>query len=59
MPLRCQSAVRQCLCRLIDEALKLMGDKKQREEMSASISALAMRDSDELIADEIQKILES
>lgn len=45
--------------RLIDEALKLMGDKKQREEMSASISALAMRDSDELIADEIQKILES
>lgn len=45
--------------RLIDEALKLMGDKKQREEMSASMSALAMRDSDELIADEIQKILES
>lgn len=45
--------------KLVDRATELMGDKKRREEMSRNITALAMRDSDELIADEVEKIIGS
>lgn len=44
--------------RLVDEALKLFADKARRDEMSRNISAMAMHDSDELIVDEVIKILD-
>lgn len=44
--------------RLVPEILTLMGDKKRLGEMSANISAMALRDSDEHIADEVERILE-
>lgn len=43
---------------LVDEALKLLADKERREAMSAKISDMALRDSDERIVDEIVKILQ-
>lgn len=43
--------------KLVDTAIELLKDKKRRETMSRNISAMAMRDSDELIADEVEKIL--
>lgn len=42
---------------LIDEAINLMGDKKRQADMKARISEMAMHDSDELIVDEVVKIL--
>lgn len=45
--------------KLVNTAIELMGEKKRREEMSRNITALAMRDSDELIADEVEKIIGS
>ena len=51
--------VRDCEAgeKLIDTALELMGDKSRRAEMETNITKLAMRDSDELIADEVMKII--
>lgn len=43
--------------RLVDEAIELMNDKERRVEMSAKVRSLAMEKSDELIVDEIEKIL--
>lgn len=43
--------------KLIDTAIALMADKEKREAMTENISRLAMRDSDELIADEVEKII--
>ncbi|MDE7180676.1 MAG: undecaprenyldiphospho-muramoylpentapeptide beta-N-acetylglucosaminyltransferase [Muribaculaceae bacterium] len=45
--------------KLVDAAISLMQDKKAREEMKRNIAALAMRDSDELIVDEVEKIIGS
>lgn len=42
---------------LVDTILELMEDEKRRAEMSQKISEMAMRDSDELIVDEILKII--
>lgn len=42
---------------LVDTILRLAGDKDRLEKMSDSVSALALRDSDEKIADEVEKIL--
>lgn len=44
---------------LVSTALQLISDKKRLAEMSAAISALAIRESDEKIAGEVLKILES
>lgn len=43
--------------RLVDTVLELMADKRRLESMSANISALALRDSDERIADEVERII--
>ena len=43
---------------LVDEALKLLADKNRQKEMKSRISEMAMRDSDELIVDEVIKILD-
>lgn len=43
--------------KLVDTAIALLGDKGKQKEMSENISKLAMRDSDELIADEVEKII--
>ncbi|MDE7402848.1 MAG: undecaprenyldiphospho-muramoylpentapeptide beta-N-acetylglucosaminyltransferase [Muribaculaceae bacterium] len=43
--------------KLVNEALKLIADNKKLNEMSANISEMAMRDSDEKIADEILSII--
>ncbi len=45
--------------KLTDTVLELMGDKNKLKSMSTEISRLALRDSDEKIADEVIKILES
>lgn len=42
---------------LVDKILELAGDKNRLQEMSANISAMALRDSDERIVDEIMKII--
>lgn len=43
--------------KLVDTVLALMADKERLEAMSANISALALRDSDERIADEVERII--
>lgn len=43
--------------RLVDTVLELMADKRRLGSMSANISALALRDSDERIADEVERII--
>ena len=43
---------------LVDTAINLIKDKNALDEMSANILKLAMKDSDELIADEVVKLLE-
>ena len=43
--------------RLADTILRLAADKDRLERMSRAVSALALRDSDEKIADEVEKIL--
>ena len=43
--------------KLVDEILTLMSDPKRLADMSQNISALALRESDERIADEVVKIL--
>lgn len=45
--------------RLADTVVSLMADEGRRAAMATAISALAMPDSDELIADEVEKILKS
>lgn len=45
--------------RLADTVVSLMADEDRRAAMATAISALAMPDSDELIADEVEKILKS
>lgn len=45
--------------RLTDTVVSLMADEGRRAAMATAISALAMPDSDELIADEVEKILKS
>lgn len=42
---------------LVGKILELAGDKNRLQEMSANISAMALRDSDERIVDEIMKII--
>lgn len=44
--------------RLVDEALKLLTDSDRRNMMKKEISKLAMRQSDERIADEVLKLIE-
>ena len=44
--------------RLVDEALKLLTDSDRRNMMKEEISKLAMRQSDERIADEVLKLIE-
>lgn len=43
--------------KLVSRAISLLGDKELQKEMSQNITKLAMRDSDELIADEVEKII--
>ncbi len=43
--------------RLADTILALASDRKRLQEMSAAISAMALRDSDEKIADEVERML--
>ena len=43
--------------KLVDTAIGLLSDKKRLDKMSTEISKLALRDSDEKIADEVSKIL--
>lgn len=43
--------------RLVDEIIRLMGDKELRKTMSEKISELALPDSDEMIVDEVIEIL--
>ena len=45
--------------RLADTVVSLMADEGRRAAMATAISALAMPDSDELIADEVEKIIKS
>lgn len=45
--------------KLVDTVLELMADSDRRRRMAENISALAIRDSDELIADEVEKIIGS
>lgn len=43
--------------KLVDEILRLISESGQLEEISRNVSAMALLDSDELIVDEIEKIL--
>ena len=43
---------------LVDTALELLGDKERRNEMGKNIKAMAMHDSDELIVDEVERIIQ-
>ncbi len=43
---------------LADTVISLAADKKKLEAMSRNIAAMAMRDSDEAIVDEILKIID-
>lgn len=45
--------------RLVDQISTLAGDSEALDEMSRNISALALRDSDERIVDQIEKIIQS
>ena len=45
--------------KLIDNVIGLMSDKEKRNEMSKKISELAIPNSDEIIADEVEKIIGS
>lgn len=45
--------------KLIDNVIDLMSDKEKRNEMSKKISELAIPNSDEIIADEVEKIIGS
>lgn len=45
--------------RLADEIIRLLGDDSLRSQLSANASAMALRDSDEKIVDEIDRILSS
>lgn len=45
--------------KLVDEALRLLSDKKRREQMGENISRMALRDSDEKIVDEVMKLVSS
>jgi UDP-N-acetylglucosamine--N-acetylmuramyl-(pentapeptide) pyrophosphoryl-undecaprenol N-acetylglucosamine transferase len=47
---------RDALSRLVDEAIRLISDLKEREELSSNIKSMADRDADIRIADEVLKL---